>query len=226
MAVASMNSAISAMIGNDIERVRKRDRHGSSDCAQYWHHVGSSTHADRLAFGQNCRVPMLFLLRHAKSSWDDASLPDLERPLAPRGERAARRIAGWFGSECIAPELVVCSSARRARDTFALIQPVFPVSTELRVTESLYGADASAILGVLRAVGSEIASVMLVGHNPGLEDLAIGLAGDGDPGAMAQLRAKFPTAALACLDATQCWALLDWGDAHLTKLVVPRELQA
>ncbi len=165
----------------------------------------------------------LFLLRHAKSSWDDSTLADHDRPLAPRGRRAARRIADYFRSEAVRPALVLCSSARRARETLAEVRPALGEQAEVRVTDELYGADADEMLHRLRALGQDIASVMIVGHNPGLHDLALELAGDGDEAAIAQLHTKFPTGALATLQLGRTrWDELAPGQAYLASLVLPR----
>jgi phosphohistidine phosphatase len=171
------------------------------------------------------RARTLLLLRHAKSSWDDAALSDHDRPLAPRGERAARLIASHLRAEGIIPALVLCSSARRTRETLAALQPVLGESTEVRIEDRLYGAGATTILAILRAVDAAVSSVMVIGHNPGLEDVAVALAGDGEGAALRQLRAKFPTGALATLELRgPSWAQLDRGDAFLASIVLPRDL--
>jgi phosphohistidine phosphatase len=170
-------------------------------------------------------VRTLLLLRHAKSSWSDPGLRDHERPLAPRGRKAAKRLARYVDSHGLQPELVLCSSARRARETLDLLRPALGAGAEVAFDNDLYGADGGELLGRVRAVTNHVESVMLVGHNPGLQDLAISLAGDGEPGALELLRAKFPTAALAILDlGSTGWARLGPGDARLTRLVLPREL--
>jgi phosphohistidine phosphatase len=171
------------------------------------------------------QVRTLLLLRHAKSSWSDAALADHDRPLAPRGERAARVIASHFRSEQIRPALVLCSSARRTRDTLAALQPVLGPSAEVRIEDRLYGAGAAGILALLRTVDPAIPSVMVIGHNPGLEDLAVALAGDGTEAAVRQLRSKFPTGALATLELpTSGWPQLAFGGAFLRSVVLPRTL--
>jgi phosphohistidine phosphatase len=171
-------------------------------------------------------VPVqLLLLRHAKSSWDDLSLDDHDRPLAARGRRAAARLAEYFRAERIRPALVLCSSARRARDTLDPIVATIGPAADVRVEERLYAASAAELLERLREVGPTVGPVLMVAHNPGLQDMAVRLAGDGDADALAQLRAKFPTGALASLDTgTTTWAQLAWGGASLTRLVMPRSL--
>jgi len=169
-------------------------------------------------------VRTLLLLRHAKSSWADPTVPDHDRPLAPRGTGAAKRIRDHLRSEGIRPALVLCSSARRALETVDALRPALD-DVDVEVDDSLYGADAFDLLDRLRRVGASIGSVMVVAHNPGLHDLAIDLAADGEEAAMAQLHTKFPTAALATLDVgSAAWDQLGPGRAHLMSLVLPREL--
>ena len=165
----------------------------------------------------------VFLLRHAKSSWDDLAIADHDRPLAPRGRRAAKGIAEHVRSEAVCPALVLCSSARRACETLDAIRPALGDHAEVVVTDDLYGADADLLLRRLREVGQDVDSVMVVGHNPGLQDLALELTGDGDEAAIAQLHTKFPTGALATLQLGEAsWDQLAPGRAYLASLVLPR----
>jgi phosphohistidine phosphatase len=106
-----------------------------------------------------------------------------------------------------------------------VLRPVLGAGATVRFDDDLYGADADELLGRVRAVSDHVESVMLVGHNPGLQDLAISLAGAGEPRAMELRRAKYPTAALATFDiGLTAWARLGPRDARLTSLVLPREL--
>jgi phosphohistidine phosphatase len=159
----------------------------------------------------------LFLLRHAKSSWDDPTLSDHERPLAPRGRKAAERMSGHLGDHDVDISLVLCSSARRTRETVDLVAP----PGEIRVEPGLYGASADQLLDRLRHVPEEVPSVMLVGHNPAIHELAIDLAGPGTDLA----DRKFPTGALATFSFAGAWAALEPGRATLEGFVVPRELE-
>jgi len=170
-------------------------------------------------------VRALYLLRHAKSSWDDPAVRDHDRPLAPRGRRAAARVAAYLRDVGIRPAIVLCSSARRAVETLEPILQAFDGGLDVRTERALYGADAGELLARVRRVPADTVSVLVVGHNPGLQDLTLALAGDGDPGALAQARAKFPTGALATLDVGgERWDLLAPGAAFLARLVVPRSL--
>jgi phosphohistidine phosphatase len=163
-------------------------------------------------------VRRLFILRHAKSSWDDTGLPDHERPLAPRGERAAARIAEHVRSEEIAPELVLCSTALRTRQTLAALLPVLPGDVEVRLEDELYGASLDGLLARLREVDDSVGTVLVIGHNPTLHALALALTGRGDA------LDRFPTGALATIVLAVPWAELGEGAGELEGFVVPREL--
>jgi phosphohistidine phosphatase len=164
----------------------------------------------------------LYLLRHAKSSWDNPALADHERPLAPRGRRAAKRIAEHMLRSGIEPELVLCSTAVRARQTLELVRAAIPGSS-VALEAALYGASADELLARVRRLPDAVGSVMLVGHNPGLQDLALLLAaGDGEA---ARVEAKFPTGALATLTLTTTWSGLAPAEATLAGYAVPRDLQ-
>jgi phosphohistidine phosphatase len=164
----------------------------------------------------------LYLLRHGKSSWDDPTLPDHERPLAPRGRRDAKRIAKHLRRLGLEPELILCSSAARTRETLELLRPALGAS-EVIVEEDLYGASSDELLARIHLVPDSVASVMLIGHNPGLEQLALALASAGDD--LERLAAKFPTAALATLAIANSWSRLAPGDATLDAYVVPKQLR-
>jgi len=164
----------------------------------------------------------LHLLRHAKSSWDDLALSDHDRPLAPRGRRAAERIASYLRAEPIEPALVLCSSATRARETLALVEPALADDTEVRVEGELYGVPSRNLLERLRAVPDAVQSVLLIGHNPAMQDLALALARSGPE--RDRLELKYPTAALATLAFEGPWLELDAGTAELRAFVRPKDL--
>jgi len=167
----------------------------------------------------------LFVLRHAKSSWNNSHLGDHERPLAPRGERAAEALAAHVATIDPPPALVLCSTARRAQDTLEPIRARLPASTSVQIEDRLYGASAPDVLDLLREVPEETRSVLVVGHNPTLEDLVNGLGREGDPSLIARVQGKFPTGALATLAFPGRWKDLGWGAATLEAFVVPAELQ-
>lgn len=163
------------------------------------------------------------LLRHGKSSWSDPTLPDVDRPLAPRGKRAAGLIGEYLRRRRIRPALVLCSPSLRTRQTLAAIQPSLPKGCFIEVAADLHAASVEALLERLRAVPDAVNSVMLIGHNPGLQELALALTARGAD--LPRLREKFPTGALAtiALD-SESWAALEPGDGELVDYVVPRQL--
>lgn len=168
----------------------------------------------------------LFLLRHAKSSWDDPALDDFERPLNKKGRKAAKLMADYLRKHRLRPAFVLCSAARRTRETYDLLEPALegiPVSFE----DSVYEAAKHDLLDRLRQLDDHLASVLLIGHNPGLERLASALSGGrGEPQALAALEEKFPTGTLAVLetDAAQ-WRALEDGGCRLVEMVRPGDLE-
>ncbi|HSR43247.1 MAG TPA: histidine phosphatase family protein [Longimicrobiales bacterium] len=167
----------------------------------------------------------LYLLRHAKSSWDDSSLADHDRPLAPRGRRAAPSMGRYMQSERLVPELVLCSTAARTRATWALAAPFLGDDIPVEYDRELYGASAGTLLRVVRGLPDDVRRVLMVGHNPGWELFAAALAGDGDRGAIARMRRKFPTAALAVLESpAERWTGVEAGGCRLERFVRPKDL--
>ena len=133
---------------------------------------------------------VLMLLRHAKSSWAEA-LPDRDRPLAPRGQRDASLMGAHLHAAGFAPARVLCSPARRTRETLALMRPHWPLP-EPTFLEDLYETDADALWDTIQGVGGE--DSLVVGHNPGLHDLLRRLVPPPDA------PAKMPTGAFAAID--------------------------
>lgn len=165
----------------------------------------------------------LWLLRHAKSSWHDPGLEDRDRPLAPRGERAAEWMRDYFVAAGIRPALVLCSSALRTRQTLARVLSALEPELELRIESSLYTFDAAPLLDRLGVIPEGVASVMLIGHNPAIQGLAVMLAARGDR--LDQLAQKYPTAALAEIEfPAGSWHEVGKTLGELTRFVVPREL--
>lgn len=166
----------------------------------------------------------LYLLRHAKSSWDDPTIADHDRPLNARGRRAAEQLAQHFRRLALRPQLVLCSSAVRARETLAPISAEMRLDDRIQVESGLYGATAEQLLVRLRTVDNQEPSVLLVGHNPGLQDLALDLAGD-EPDFIVRLREKFPTGALAeIVTDFDKWSDLSPRTAHIASFTIPRDL--
>jgi phosphohistidine phosphatase len=170
------------------------------------------------------KTRQLYLLRHAKSSWDDAGVPDHDRPLAPRGERSMKAMARHLRHAGVHPQLVLCSSALRARQTLQRVLPALGDGVRLEVEEELYTFDAVVLLRRLKRVPAAISSLLLVGHNPAMQDLTLRLAGSGSGDALERAGAKFPTGALASIDVPSAWSRLRAGDARLASFVTPRDL--
>jgi phosphohistidine phosphatase len=171
-------------------------------------------------------MPTLFVLRHAKSSWNNASLADHERPLNARGERAAELLAAHIGAIAPAPALVLASTARRVRETIDPLRARLPAGTEVLVEADLYGAAAPDLVARLRRVPEATPSVLVVGHNPGLEDLVRGVGTAGDPELVDRVRAKFPTGAFATLTFGGPWKDFGSEAARLEGFVVPGDLES
>jgi len=169
----------------------------------------------------------LYLLRHAKSSWEDPGLADFDRPLAPRGRRAGATIAGHLRERAVSPELVLCSPALRTRQTLELVATGFDPGSgaTVELEPSLYGASAEDLLAALREVPDDVGSVLLVAHQPGIQDLALLLTAAGAGAELERLRAKYPTAALATFSVPGPWRRLEAGSARLEGFVKPKEIE-
>jgi phosphohistidine phosphatase len=163
----------------------------------------------------------LFVLRHAKSSWDDPGLDDHDRPLAPRGQRAVKLLYDYARIHGIEPSLVLCSTSRRTQETLAGVAP----SGDHLVERELYAASAAVLLERLHRLEPDAGSAMVIGHNPAMQILVLRLAGssasDDD---LATVRRKFPTGGLATLTFECAWSELRPGAATLSALARPKDL--
>ncbi|MCB9957767.1 MAG: histidine phosphatase family protein [Rhodospirillaceae bacterium] len=167
----------------------------------------------------------LYLVRHAKSGWDDPGLQDHDRPLDMRGERAALVVGRYAAQRRFVPNLVLCSSARRSRDTLELILTQWPKVPTIEIDRDIYLVGEHGLRKRLGKVGHGISSVMVVGHNPDLHDLALRLAGKGDDALRDSLREKFPTASLAALKLPiDDWADIPANSATLIAFASPKLL--
>jgi phosphohistidine phosphatase len=165
----------------------------------------------------------LHLLRHAKSSWKD-DVEDHERPLARRGREAAKRI-GEHLPQAIGPlDLVLCSSARRTRETLDLALSGFAPPPQILVEDRLYLASCDRLLRRLERLDEAVGNVLVIGHNPGLQELAATLATPQSPGYSELAEGKFPTAALASFRVTTPWAALGAMRHELVLYLSPRSL--
>ncbi|ESY85570.1 histidine phosphatase [Mesorhizobium sp. LNHC220B00] len=168
-------------------------------------------------------MKQLLLLRHAKSSWDDPDLDDFDRPLAERGLKAAQLIGRELAARDWLPDQVLVSPALRTRDTWRLVAAELPVHPRVAFAEALYDAAAADILSQLRKADPSSGCLLVLGHNPGLEELAKRLAGSGSEAkARKRLEKKFPTAALARFVLEDDWSGL--SAARLTHSLRPKDL--
>jgi phosphohistidine phosphatase len=167
----------------------------------------------------------LYLLRHAKSDRGNPELSDIERPLAPRGRRDAPTMAGYMREHDYRPDIILCSPATRTRETLTLLQPVLGPGVPVEYDHKLYPGSPDLLLQRLRDVDETIGSVLLIGHNPGLERLASALAPRGDRRALGRMREKFPTCGLAVIHLhIDRWEQTDLGSGALTDFMVPAGL--
>lgn len=167
----------------------------------------------------------LYLLRHAKSSWKKAALDDFDRPLNQRGRRAALAMGVFLLEQNIAPAQVLCSPAKRTRETLERVQRRLSFALPVRFEQGIYLADPTTLLQRLQRLSESLASVMIIGHNPGLEMLARTLVCGGDDDARGRLARKFPTGALAILSAEiESWHDLTPGCASLDAFIVAKDL--
>ncbi|MGH3231688.1 MAG: SixA phosphatase family protein [Streptosporangiaceae bacterium] len=178
----------------------------------------------------------LVLLRHAKSAWPDA--PDHERPLARRGQRDSPVMGRWLRAAGHLPDQVLCSTARRARETWQLAQAGLGATPPVSFDDRMYQGSAAQLLDLIHRAPPAARTLLIVGHDPAIPELALTLAAatspahpgavsDTAPSAMSdRMRAKFPTAAIAVLEFTGNWDQLGPGSARLTRFMIPRELTA
>lgn len=169
----------------------------------------------------------LLLLRHAKSSWDEPGLTDHQRPLAPRGRRAARDVGLFIRSQGLLPQRIIASDSCRTRQTAEIVFADPAQRPPIAWLSALYLASARQILALIGQQEDEAASLLVLGHEPGMGVLANELAAFGDDGERAAMAAKFPTAALAVIAfRAERWRHIAAGEGQLIRFVRPRDLAA
>jgi phosphohistidine phosphatase len=170
-------------------------------------------------------VRRLVLLRHAKSAWP-SGVPDHDRPLAGKGRRNAKATGGWFTAEGPRPDLVLCSDALRARQTWEITAAVLDPAPACRLEPTLYGGAPEELIDLARATPGDVGTLVLIGHEPTMSQTADLLAGRGsDASALRRLHDKFPTSGVAVLRFTGSWSDLGPGQAVLEAFAVPRAPQ-
>lgn len=171
----------------------------------------------------------LLLLRHAKTEHDSPSGSDRDRPLAARGRNDAAELGAWLFGERLLPELALISTAVRARETWDIVRQKLSDQMAQGLAEhlpELYGAEPAQLLTIIRSVGPDPERLMIVGHNPGLHDLALRLIGGGDAAGRAALTDNLPTSGLAVIDfAVDRWDSITSGDGQLVRYVSPKLLK-
>ena len=164
----------------------------------------------------------LILLRHAKSDWPD--VPDRDRPLAKRGRRDAPRIGRWLHEHGYQPDVVVCSVARRARQTWDLLAPELGGSPSVRFEPRAYAASAMTLLHLVQELPSRYRTALLISHNPGMSELASSLAAPPESDNGPRPGISLPTAGVAVVEFAGAWPALAPGQARLLDHVVPADL--
>jgi len=165
----------------------------------------------------------LLLMRHGKSDWNAGAADDFSRPLSKRGKRNSRRIGQWLAKQGLRPDILIASPAARTLHTATLICQALDIpAAQIVQDEHLYLAGPDTLLEVIGRLPASAHTVMLIGHNPGLEELLAGLLGEAAP--LPADGKLMPTAALARLQFAADWQQRDAGQARLAELVRARDL--
>lgn len=168
---------------------------------------------------------LLYLLRHAKSSQADRTLADFDRPLTTEGLAACESLRDYLRLADVEPDLVLCSTATRTRETLAAIEPALGEQAKPDFEKQIYDGSPKQLLSRLRRLPESASSAMLIGHNPAVQSLALRLAVKGDAKALARMAAKFPAGALAVLVVEELrWQGLGPGTCRLHSFVTPSDL--
>ncbi len=167
----------------------------------------------------------LSIVRHAKSSWGDPTLLDVDRPLNSRGKRQAQRLGAELQDRQIFPDLVLCSAAKRARQTLKHMRKNWQTEAQIIRESRLYLASPGTIAGLLDEYGTHHHHLMIIGHNPGLHMLAHKLAVRGDKSDLDLLQEKYPTGTLCMIRMkTDKWKKIGKGGGKLIYLATPKQL--
>ena len=168
-------------------------------------------------------MPMLYLMRHAKSDWHSAATSDYDRPLNKRGSRDAVRMGQWLDANDLRPQVLLASPAQRTRQTVLAVAEALGVKDgEVMLNKDLYLADRATLIKVLHSLPESIDSVLLVAHNPGMDDLVEWLSPEPPP--LSDSGKLMTTAAIAVFEVSGPWAKLERGKVTLQQLLRPKEL--
>ncbi|MGL4441455.1 MAG: SixA phosphatase family protein [Bosea sp. (in: a-proteobacteria)] len=166
----------------------------------------------------------LLILRHAKSDWP-SGFSDFDRPLAARGKLAAPMMGHYLKQEGLIPDLAIISSARRTVETWNLLHPELGEDVHHRFEKRIYEAPYESLVEVIKAAPDTVRTLLLVGHNPGSEELASAMIGYGDRFAAQRMQKKYPTAGLCVLDfEIGHWSDMSERSARLDRFVTPASL--
>ena len=174
--------------------------------------------------GYRCSMSRLILMRHAKSDWSQGT-SDFDRPLNKRGRNAAKRMGRFLADEQIRPDLILCSPARRTRDTLARLLPYLGGLREAQFVPSLYEQMAGDYLGIIRAFGADADTLLVIGHNSATHETAVTLAAASRGATFSSLATAFPTAAMAIFSTDAIWSEVRPDNMVLQDYVIPRRLQ-
>jgi phosphohistidine phosphatase len=168
----------------------------------------------------------LLLLRHAKSDWANPELADRDRPLSKRGQAAAEAMACYIIEHRLFPDLILCSSAQRTRETLLPLLSRIRREVDIRVLHSLYDQSEENYLPIIQAHGAGAQTLMIIGHNPATENTARTLFGAGSQDLKRDMELKYPSGALAVYSSpkTETWSALAPGESQLDGFVKPRDL--
>ena len=168
----------------------------------------------------------LMLLRHAKSSWTDPTSDDRDRPLSGRGQKAAPAMGAFMRREKLVPDLVLCSPAKRARDTWKLVSEELRAAPKVLVEDGLYDfGNGGRILDAIRTKAGTVPSLLVIGHNPSIERLALRLVGKGVGSLKDNMEKKYPTGALAVIAfKADSWGSIADKEGRLESFTRPRDV--
>jgi phosphohistidine phosphatase len=168
----------------------------------------------------------LSLLRHAKSSWKNPTLPDRERPLNTRGKAAAPLMGKTMAKHGLIPDLVLCSTARRTRDTLDLVLPELQAEPKVVYEDGLYHCTPAEMLVLLQDAPANASQILLVGHNPELQSFALDLIGSGPKHLKERIEARLPTASLVVMRfPTGAWKDVSMSSGKLELFLTPSEVE-
>ena len=167
----------------------------------------------------------IFLLRHAKSSWQNHNLDDFDRPLSDRGIKACKKIGKYLKKKNISPDIVYCSTAVRAKQTWELVNRIVEKKENVLFKKNLYMSDLSNFIEIIKKTKKKFKSLMIVSHNPGIEYLALELSKDKNNEVYKKIYNKYPTGALVIIKYNiDKWNKVDLKKGSLYKFIKPKEL--